>query len=176
MNSSTTTVSSPSQLPSEYDLTDSPSATPSCSPPPSGHPLHAALLTKKKILGKLADRINIISNLLKQNVERFLLENLTGEDHKEIKEKTTKWFNKYRTVNTNKRLWRVHTVATTLCKFDKIYTYFLAKCAVVEAVIPTAIKEFKSFMTEKVSQANTVLEIENGTILTKKKIWRPKSR
>ena len=63
MNSSTTTVSSPSQLPSEYNLTDSPSDTPACSPPSSEHPPHAALLgganspidTKKRLLfSKLA--------------------------------------------------------------------------------------------------------------------------
>ena len=68
---------SPSKQSEVLDLT-SPSESPvsSCS---SEHPLLAGLLTKKRVIGTLPSCIELLSNLMKEDVEKFLLESLDGE-------------------------------------------------------------------------------------------------
>ena len=67
---------SPSKQSEVLDLT-SPSESPvsSCS---SEHPLLAGLLTKKRVIGTLPSCIELLY-LMKEDVEKFLLESLDGE-------------------------------------------------------------------------------------------------
>ena len=159
MDASTITSSSPSQQPETIDLMSSPDESKSATT--SVHPLLSVLLTRKQSLGNMKQRIEKISNLLKIDVERFLLESL-DKNSSSLRLDVQTWYKKNRVLDKSKHKWRMENVASALCEFDVILSSFLSKIAVADQVIPSAIKTFQEYMSVTVTDSNTILQVEKS--------------